>query len=209
MGDTLIDLTGKRFGQWFVLKRVENRNRAIMWKCKCDCGTVKIVHGTSLKSGTSTNCGCIRKTGLHRTHSKSNHPLYKVWQRIKGCTSSKTHQDYKHYGARGIKVCDEWLSDFQKFYEWSIQNGYKRGLEIDRINNGGNYEPSNCRWVNRSIQMRNTRRNILIMYRNHIKTLSEWSDITGISYNTLHNRIYRYGWSIEKAFTTPVGGANS
>ena len=159
MGDTLKDLTGKTFGQWKVIERAPNRKRAIMWVCKCGlCGSTKIVAGTSLKSGTSKNCTCIRKTGLHKTHGLSKHPLYRVWWRMKGCTTNPTHQDYKHYGARGIIVCPEWLNDFMTFYEWAINNGYRGGLTIERVNVNGNYEPSNCTWIPRADQPKNQRR---------------------------------------------------
>ena len=158
MGDTLKDLTGKTFGNWYVIERAPNRKKAIMWVCKCNlCGTVKTVHGTSLKSGTSKNCVCIRKTGLHKSHGLTSHPLYRVWQRMKGCTNSPNHQDYKHYGGRGIKICDEWKNDFKVFYDWALTNGYERGLTIERVNVNGNYEPSNCTWIPRSEQPKNRR----------------------------------------------------
>jgi hypothetical protein len=157
MGDVLIDLTGKRFGRWNVLNRAQNRGRALMWNCKCDCGTIKEVHGTSLKSGASKSCGCLLKEGKPRTHGLTKHPLYKVWQRMKGCTESPTHQDYKYYGALGVTVCEIWRKDFYEFYKWSINNGYKRGLTIDRINCEGDYEPNNCRWITIQEQQRNKR----------------------------------------------------
>ena len=159
MKSTLKDLTGKTFGDWIVLERAANRGRAVRWLCKCKrCGTVKDVAGTSLKSGTSTNCGCVRLTGLHRTHGLSKHPLYKVWQRMKGCTTSPTHQDFKHYGAGGIRVCDEWFNDFKTFYDWAMNNGYEPGLTIERVNVDGNYEASNCTWIPQSEQPKNQRR---------------------------------------------------
>lgn len=158
MGDTLNDLTGQRFGKWLIIGRAPNRGRSVMWFGKCDCGSIKTVAGTSLKTGTSTSCGCNLLNRKPRSHGLSKHPLYKVWQRMKGCTTSKTHQDYKHYGARGIAVCSEWLSNFSNFYEWAISSGYERGLTIERVDVNGNYEPDNCTWIPRSEQPKNTRR---------------------------------------------------
>lgn len=158
MGDKLKDLTGKTFNNWRVIKRAPNRKRAVMWVCECGlCGAIKEVAGTSLKSGMSKNCTCIRKTGLHHSHGLSNHPLYRVWQRMKGCTTNPSHQDFKYYGERGIVVAQEWLNSFSTFYDWAINNGYQPGLTIERINVNGNYEPSNCTWIPRSEQPKNQR----------------------------------------------------
>lgn len=207
MGDTLIDLTGQKFGRWSVLNRAENRGKALMWKCKCSCGTVKKVHGTSLKSGTSKSCGCVRKEGVSRTHGLSKHPLYRIWARMKGATTSKTHQDYKYYGSKGIKVCREWMDDFEVFYTWAMKNGYRQGLEIDRVDNRGDYEPSNCRWVDRTVQMNNVSSNVRITHEGKTLTVAQWSKLTGIPAGTIRSRLSLYGWSPIEAISTPVGGA--
>ena len=107
---------------------------------------------------------------------------------------------YKYYGDRGIIVCDEWLNDFQAFYDWAMANGYDDTLTIDRIDVNGNYEPSNCRWVSRKVQMNNTRRNHLITYNGKTQTIAQWAEELNIKQNTLLYRIRR-GWSIEKALT--------
>ena len=161
MGDTLHDLTGKRFGHWTVLSRSPNRKRAVMWLCRCDCGNVVEVHGTSLKSGTSTQCQKCRAANMPpRSHGLTHHPLYRVWQRMKQCTTSPTHQDYSHYGARGIKVCEEWFNDFKCFYDWAMSHGYRPHLTIERKDVDGDYCPENCTWIPQSEQPRNTTRSL-------------------------------------------------
>ncbi len=161
MGDTLHDLTGKRFGRWTVLSRAPNRKRALMWLCRCDCGNIVEVHGTSLKSGTSKQCQeCRASHRPPRSHGLTHHPLYKVWQRMKQCTTSPTHQDYRYYGARGIRVCPEWFTDFKCFYDWAMANGYKPHLTIERKDVDGNYCPENCTWIPQSEQLKNTRRSL-------------------------------------------------
>ena len=123
---------------------------------------------------------------------------------------------YKDYGGRGIKVCEEWDKSFQAFYDWSYANGYstenqkdeKLKLTIDRIDNNGNYEPSNCRWVDRKTQTRNMLTTRFITFNGQNKSVSEWCEIYGIKLQTFNTRI-RNGWSIEEALTKPIGSKKS
>lgn len=137
------------------------------------------------------------KHGLRHTR------LYGIWLQMKNrCNNEKTAR-YKDYGARGITVCDEWCNDFKAFYDWSMANGYSDDLTIDRINNDGNYEPSNCRWITIKQQSRNTRHNTLLTLNGEAHCLIEWSEITGITKSCIQDRL-RYGWSVERALTTPM-----
>ena len=110
------------------------------------------------------------------------------------CFNSKYHL-FKNYGGRGITICKEWKNDFVKFYNWSMANGYKDDLTIDRINVNGNYEPSNCRWATKLQQQRNTTRLRKITYKNETHCISEWADILGLEYNTLYYRFRRNNYS--------------
>lgn len=107
---------------------------------------------------------------------------------------------FKHYGGRGIKVCDEWKDSFFAFYEWAIKNGYDDDLSIDRIDVNGDYEPSNCRWATKEQQSLNTRRKRLYSFQGETHTLKEWSKILNINYTTLRSRIIYMNWDISKAF---------
>lgn len=176
------------------------------FKCKCECGNYTIVNLHDLVSNHTLSCGCLQKknTSLaNRRHGLRNTKLFSIYSSIKQrCLNSNCYA-YKNYGERGIKICKEWENNFKAFYDWAIANGYKEDLTIDRINNNGNYEPNNCRWVTQKIQCRNYRRNHLITYNNETKCLIEWSELYNIEYKLLHKRLYK-GWDIEKALLTPV-----
>jgi hypothetical protein len=118
------------------------------------------------------------------------------------------NQYYKHYGGRGITVCDEWRNDYIKFRDWAMCNGYSDDKSLDRIDVNGDYEPSNCRWATRKEQANNTTRNVTIEYEGSIFTISELADAVGIDMHTLWARLNRLGWSIEKSVRTPVRKIN-
>jgi len=186
----VIDLTGKKFMRWTVIERAESdkRNKS-MWRCVCECGTERNVSANNLKSGGSRSCGCYnlelvtnRILGKSVKHGLSKkHPIYKVWEGIKQrCTNTNAFA-FDSYGGRGISICNEWCNDFQSFYDWAIANGYAKGLTLDRIDNNGNYEPSNCRWATRKEQGRNKRNNIKIYYDGKEYTVAELSTKLNIS----------------------------
>ena len=108
---------------------------------------------------------------------------------------------YHLYGAKGIKVCDEWLNSFDAFRDWAMSNGYVDGLSIDRKNSAGNYEPSNCRWTSAKVQANNTNRNRYITYAGETHTLAEWAEIKGLTQSALRHRLER-GWSLENALNS-------
>ncbi len=154
-----IDLTGKRFGKLTVIKRIEDKvlssgTKKTQWLCRCDCGNYTRVIGESLKRKNGTkSCGClIVKSTIKRStrHGMRYTRIYSIYCDMKKrCYNAKT-RGYKHYGGKGIRICDEWLNDFMTFYEWSMLHGYKDNLSIDRINSAGDYEPMNCQWITRS-----------------------------------------------------------
>lgn len=135
----------------------------------------------------------------NKKHGLSNEKLYRVWNSIKcRCYNENTH-NYNNYGGRGIKMCEEWRNNFQNFYDWCLLNGYREGLSIDRINNNGNYEPLNCRFVDDIKQANNTRKNVFITYKGETLTVAEWSRKIEVSPDAIKWRIKKYGLC-EKVF---------
>lgn len=192
------NVVGQKFGLLLVLKDGYSRidvNGYVIKRClcKCDCGKEIIVDIYALLNGHIKSCGCTRKENFkYIVHGKSKDPLYIVYGGMKNRCYIKSNQEYENYGGRGIKVCDEWLGEngFSNFYDWSIKNGYKKGLTIDRINNDGNYEPSNCRWITRKEQSKNTSRNLYITYKGETHLLCEWVNILNISWGKIRYRYY-------------------
>jgi hypothetical protein len=170
--------------------------------CVCDCGKPVNARISSLINGTTKSCGCLKNENVlldRVTHGKSKEVLYHIWgNMIQRCENSKVKK-YKNYGGRGISVCQEWRNDFMAFYNWSMSNGWKQGLEIDRENNDGNYEPGNCRIVTRKINCNNTRRCRVFNLNGENLTLTQICNRLSINYSTVHQRIFKYKWSFEKA----------
>lgn len=208
-----IDMTGKRFGRWTVLERDCLEKRNAYWICRCDCGNYGIVRGDELRDGRSGSCGCLhseimhekladmRKQGMGCTHRLSNARLFNIWSQMKARCYNKNAPNYHNYGGRGIAICEEWLADFQSFYDWAVSNGYSDDLTIDRINNNGNYEPSNCRWATNTEQGENRRTSVILTYNGESHCINEWARITGIPAHVIAKRIKK-GWSVEQTLTT-------
>ena len=152
------------------------------------------------------SCGCLRKElvgNRFTTHSKSKKRLYRTYHHMKERCYSPKAKGYVDYGGRGISICDEWLSDFESFYDWAVSHGYSDELSIDRIDVNGNYEPSNCRWATNTEQERNKRHTRKLTFQGKTKPLAEWSEIYGLSASTIWGRVQR-GWNLEEAFKTPL-----
>ena len=214
-----VDISNKKFGKLLAVKRCTNMSGKTAWECKCDCGNITFVTTSNLTCNRIRSCGCLKiKQLLERstTHNQRHTVLYSVWRGLRQRCNNPKHASYHNYGGRGITVCEEWDKSFQAFYDWSYANGYstenqkdeKLKLTIDRIDNNGNYEPSNCRWVDRKTQTRNMRTTRFITFNGQNKSVSEWCEIYGIKLHTFNTRI-RNGWSIEEALTKPIGSKKS
>lgn len=140
---------------------------------------------------------------MSKWHGGKGTRLYSIWKAMKTRCYNPNFHAYPIYGGRGISVCDEWKSDFQKFRDWSLSNGYEDDLTIDRIDTNGDYRPDNCRWVTYKAQANNTRRNKIISYMGETGTIAEMCEKHRVDQHLVYDRITRLGWKAEKAMSTP------
>lgn len=204
----LKDMTNYEFNGCVVLKRAENKGKNVCWLCSCYCGKEFVVRATDIRTGNTKSCGCLNKKlsgDRARKHGNRESRLYTIWNNMKMRCINPNSISFKNYGGRGIKVCDDWLNSFENFYKWAMNNGYDNTLTLDRINGNGDYEPNNCKWATMKEQQNNRGNNNILVYKDKEHTLAEWSEITGVPYDTLWARIKR-GWSIEKSLTQPLRG---
>lgn len=198
-----LDLTNRKFGKLLVIRKAKNQKHKTMWECKCDCGKITFVTTSNLTCNKIKSCGCLKNEKLiqrNSLHKQRHTNLYEVWKTMKQRCYNPKNLSYKNYGGRGIFVCDDWKNNFISFYNWSISNGYVKGLTIDRIDNNGNYCPENCRWVDRVLQANNTRFNKHITINGKDDTLSNWLKYYNITRNKYYNRIKK-GFSEQEALT--------
>lgn len=187
-----------------TISQSKERKR-LYWRVKCICGNElnarleRVVgKGRKIKS-----CGCKHSYGNHITHNLSKTRLYTIFRSMVERCENANSSAWEYYGSRGITICDEWRNDFKNFYDWSQKNGYNENLTIDRINNDGNYEPSNCRWVDYKTQARNTRSNRYIEIDGEVRCLSEWCEVLDVNIHTVKWRIAQ-GMDHKIALTKPI-----
>ena len=156
-------------------------------KCICDCGKETVLRVTSLFVNKINSCGC--KKNYYSKHRKCKTSLYYVFNCMKNRCYRKELPDYKNYGGRGITICNEWLDNFMSFYNWAINNGYRKGLTIERKDNNGNYTPVNCCFATRMEQCNNKRTNRIIKYKNEELTMMEFCRKYNLNYGLFESRI--------------------
>lgn len=197
------DISGKEYERWTVIRRNEI-GKTSLWLCRCKCGTERLVYQGDLKSGSSKSCGCLTSevtAARNRTHGKTYSVEYECWSGIKKRCYNENSEAFQWYGARGVKVCDRWLSSFENFL---ADMGQKPSAlhSIERRNTDGDYCPENCYWGTALEQGKNKRNNRLLTARGETFHLSEWSRITGLGITTILRRLAR-GWSEEDAILLP------
>ena len=207
-----MDLTGMEFGRLTVYAYSgKNKSGINLWACKCSCGNNTIVSRHELRSGDTNSCGCLRREvskNRFLTHGKRYSKEYQIWLSMKDRCLNKNNISYSNYGGRGIKICDEWISSFEKFYQDMGQSPGKE-YSIDRIDNNKFYSKENCKWSTRHEQSNNRRVTIIVEYMGEKLPLSDMCVKVGISYECARQRINKYGWSVFDTFSKPVGQARN
>lgn len=196
------DLTGRRFGRFVALESVGRKGRSVVWRCKCDCGNIKDVPAKQLVQNGTRSCGCITTERLRAKltkHGESKSELGKSWYRMRSRCNNNPY--YKN-----VSICPEW-SDYNTFASWARNNGYKPGLSLDRIDNNRGYEPSNCRWVTWKEQQNNKGNTVYLTIGGCTRTLTEWSEISGIKRDTIRRRMKK-GWSEQYLLIPPDTNGN-
>lgn len=207
-GKRFLDRSGRKYGRLTAIRVSHyNERKQAYWLCVCDCGTEKSIFGGNLTSGAVISCGCYsRENPAHLIHGAAkdfqHYPEYDIWLGMKGRVHNPNNKRFKFYGGRGITICQQWLDSFENFYRDMGQRPHPK-LTLHRVNNNGNYCPENCVWATKKVQNREKTNTHWQTYQGERKSLADWADITGINYTALHQRL-RAGWSVERAFTTPV-----
>lgn len=194
------DIAGKRFGRWEVLRFSNMDHGNSKWVCRCSCGTTRIKFGHALwkKNGPSGSCGCFWSE-KNLTHGMCYTPEYMAWKKMKArCHNPKSNR-YHTNGARGIRICKKWKNSFQNFIN-DVGKRPSKNHSIDRIDNNGNYTPSNCRWATEEQQANNKSTSVVLSAFGRKMTISQWSKSRKIPYARIIGRL-RLGWSHRKALS--------
>lgn len=210
---------GTRFGKLIVLKEVTPKiyysksgtRKCRKFLCLCDCGNSTITSLGSLRHGITKSCGCYKIQCSKETakllnsggHGLSKTPLYRLYYDMLQRCFNKKRKAYADYGGRGITVCEEWRNNFLSFYNWAIKSGYDSNLELDRINNNGNYSPENCRWATSTVNANNKRNTVMVEWEGKKISLNDLCRKMSVRSSMVYKRIKYRGLSIEDAIKTP------
>lgn len=190
--DKINDIIGNKYGRLTVISFDHANGYCKYYLCRCDCGNEKIVTRGNLFAGYTKSCGCYQKEQTSKAKKLPNDyaHLHRILEAMIYRCTDKRNNRYHRYGSRGISVCDEWVNNKDAFCEWSINNGYERGLTIDRIDNDKGYSPENCRWVTPREQLFNYSKNVLIEHNNEKKPIAQWCFELGFPYKRAISRYY-------------------
>lgn len=193
------DLIGRKFGKLKIVsfEGRDKRGNALLY-CKCECGKKTTVRMDRITSGETKSCGCLH-IGRQKRHGESKTRLYRIWTGIKCRCHNNKHKSWSSYGGRGITLYKKWNDSYEEFRDWAIAHGYNDNLTIERIDVNGNYHPNNCCWITIKEQ-NNNRRPLKCKYKDGERfNIAHAARENGLNKNTVYRRLYRLGWSLEKA----------
>jgi hypothetical protein len=206
-------LIGKTFNRLTVLGVAgKDKRGATLFLCKCSCGQTTTALAYKLRSGEKKSCGCLSKEMAKKRltkHGECGTRLHVLWKSVKSRCYNKNNLNYKNYGGRGIKMYEEWKSNFTSFRDFMLSIGYDETLPtgeqtIERIDVNGDYEPNNCKLISKREQNYNKRNNHYVTYKGETKTVSELAEEYGIDVDIILNRINHFGYTIEEAIERPI-----
>lgn len=199
------DLVGYRFGKLIILRYLGSTIKGghAMWECLCDCGNITTTTTNHLNAGHTTSCGCAGRQARLRAktkHGDCGTRLYGAYRDMKSRCYNHRNVGYRHYGGKGIRVCEKWLDSYGAFKEWALLNGYNDELTLDRRDINKDYCPENCRWATFTEQQNNTSRTRRILYNGNTQSVAEWARELGLPYTILYSRLKQSGWDAVKVF---------
>lgn len=208
-----VDMSGKQVGALTVRARAGSIGSLAAWLCECACGATKVIVGAYIRNGSVRSCGCQRLAlfaaspyAVAKAANAAHAPSYKSWSAMMSRCYRAGTNGYARYGGAGITVCDRWRESFAAFIS-DMGPRPSLGHSIDRIDNGGNYEPGNCRWATRREQNSNRRDSVRITLNGDTRTRAEWSRALGVSHGTLYNR-QRKGLPVDAILSTRITPRN-
>lgn len=185
------NLEGQRFGRLLVLNKAESAKGQSVWNCQCDCGTTKAIRGIALRAGRTISCGCYGRENRTKHGRKSKRldnktdPTYTSYINMKTRILNPNANNYKNYGGRGIRICEQWLNG--GFEQFLLDMGERpEGKTLDRIDHNGDYCPENCKWSTAQEQSENKRNSILITFNGRTKCLTSWARELSVSRKAIY-----------------------
>ena len=178
----------------------KNKHGQSLWRVRCDCGKEAVKIASAVRVGRTRSCGCLARSGLHRTHGSRHHPLYATWCNMKARCNNPQNPSYKNYGGRGISYAPEW-EDFAVFLSDVGERPHSEAT-LDRVDNDGNYTPDNVRWATRLTQRRNSRALSPVTINGKTKLITDWCKEYGITIGAVHRRLKK-GENVVSAITRP------
>lgn len=201
------DIAGQTFGRLTVLEYTRSVNASAWWKCLCACGKEVEIEGYAMRSGHTQSCGCLHSEQLARRNSshkqatrKKRHPLYSIWKAMKKRCYNSHGEHWKSYGGKGVTVCERWKHSFPNFL--ADMGERPDGFSLDRIDNGGDYTPDNCRWATWTQQANNRSSNRILEFNGISQNVNAWAISLGVPSQRLRDRLHS-GWTVERTLTTP------